>query len=62
MNMILLNILKPLFTRLGTFIGSAVITLGATSEQSAELQTYLVGAALIIVDLFIRQIVKGSEE
>jgi len=57
MEKLLTNLLLPLLTRLGTFVGGAVLALGATSQQAQDFTAALTAMVLILCDLGVRKIV-----
>jgi hypothetical protein len=53
MEFILSQLAKPILRRLGTAIGTSLLTFGYTQEAAVELETAFTSLALILVDLFL---------
>lgn len=48
---VLKELAKPIIRRLGSLMAGALLGLGLTNPQAAELEQYVTAAMLIIIDL-----------
>jgi hypothetical protein len=53
LNFVLTELAKPIIRRLGTIMGTTLLSMGYATDQTVELETAVTSAALILVDLFL---------